>query len=67
MKKVISACIEQFIEFDSKEEYEAYERELSQGKKKYKILSARKQKGRYLVHLKKQYNNNSFLGGGENV
>lgn len=67
MKKVISACIEQFIEFDSKEEYEAYERELSQGKKKYEILSVKSRKGRYFVHLKKQYNNNSFLGGEKNV
>ncbi|MFR2663575.1 MAG: hypothetical protein ACLS9Q_15250 [[Clostridium] scindens] len=67
MKKVISACIEQFIEFDTEAEYKAYERKLSQGKKKYEILSVKSRKGRYFVHLKKQYNNNSFLGGGENV
>ncbi len=67
MKKVISACIEQFIEFDSKGEYKAYERKLSQGKKKYEILSVKSRKGKYIVHLKKQYNNNSFPGGDADV
>lgn len=69
MKKVISACIEQFIEFDSEMEYITFQHDLKNGNKKYKILKEEKlQSGKYKIHLIKQYNNNHFPErGGRNV
>lgn len=65
MKRVISAWIEQHVEFDSEMEYATFEHDLSLGKKKYKILDTKKQKdGKFQVHLIRQYNNNNFPEGG---
>lgn len=61
MKKVISAWIEQFIEFDSEMEYLVFHHELKNGKKKYKIVSDEKlTDGKFKVHVIRQYNNNAF-------
>lgn len=61
MKRIISAWIEQILEFESEMEYAAFQHDLKNGKKQYKILSEEKKtNGRYRIHLRKQYNNNQF-------
>lgn len=66
MKKVISAWIEQYLEFDSEMEYAVFQQDLSIGKKKYRILETEKlENGRFRAHLMRQYNNNKFPEGGE--
>lgn len=66
MKKVISAWIEQHLEFDSEMEFAVFQQQLKEGKKKYRIVATKKlPDGKYRVHLIKQYNNNTFPEGGE--
>lgn len=66
MKKIISAWIEQIVEFESEMEYAAFQHDLKAGKKLYRILEEEKlPNGKYKVHLMKQYNNNRFPEGGE--
>ena len=63
MKKIISAWIEQFIEFDSEM---VFEQKLKDSKKGYRIIQAQKcSDGKYKIHIMRQYNNNSFPEGGE--
>lgn len=66
MKKIISAWIEQFIEFDSEMEWTVFQHELGKGRKKFKILEETKlQDGKVKIHLMRQYNNNEFPEGGD--
>lgn len=66
MKKVISAWIEQFIEFDSEMEWVTFQHDLKNCRKKSRILEEKKlPDGKYRVHLMRQYNNNVFPEGGE--
>lgn len=61
MKKVLSAWIEQYLQFDSKLEYMAYIKDLEQKKQKFKeIEHNRDVSGKVTLHIKKQYNNNKF-------
>lgn len=61
MKRIISAWIEQFIEFDSEMEYAIFEQDLKNSNKKYRIISKDKlPDGKYRIHLKRQYNKNIF-------
>lgn len=61
MKRIISAWIEQFIEFDSEMEYAVFEQDLKNSNKKYRIISKYKlPDGKYRIHLKRQYNKNIF-------
>jgi hypothetical protein len=61
MKKVISAWIEQYLQFDSKLEYMAYISELEQKKQRFKeIKHSRDISGKVTLHIRKQYNNNTF-------
>lgn len=66
MKKIISAWVEQFIEFDSEMEFVVFEQKLKDSKKAYRIVSAQKSAdGKYQIHILRQYNNNVFPEGGE--
>jgi hypothetical protein len=56
MKKIITAWIEQIVEFDSDAAKRDFISELNQSKRKYMIIS---QEGLRL-HIRKQYNNNAF-------
>lgn len=61
MKKVLSAWIEQYLQFDSKLEYMAYMEELKQKKQKFKEIECSQDiSGKVTLHIKKQYNNNVF-------
>jgi len=65
MKKVLSACIEQELEFDTKQEMDDFHEELKQGSKKFRVVSSGKKKGKYQMYVIRQYNKNNFPEGGE--
>ena len=61
MKRVITAWIEQVIEFDSELEYAAFYYDLENCGKRFRILQEKKLKsGKFRVHLMRQYNSNDF-------
>lgn len=61
MKKILSAWIEQILQFDSKLEYMAYINDLEQKKQKFLVVEQNQDgSGKVTVHIKKQYNNNVF-------
>lgn len=62
MKKIVSAWIEQIIEFDSKLEYLAYLESLKRGKpQKFKVMEEKQdESGKVRIRIRKQYNNNEF-------
>jgi hypothetical protein len=65
MKKVVSACIYQVIQFDDKEEYENYILKLQKNKQKFIVESEKKLKnGKVEIKIMKQYNNNKFIERG---
>lgn len=66
MKKILSAWIEQKIQFDSEMEWVAFHHDLKNGRKAYEVLNEMKQSdGSMIVHLRRQYNNNQFPKAGE--
>lgn len=61
MKKVLSAWIEQYLQFDSKLEYMAYISELEQKKQRFREIEHNQDiSGKVTLHIRKQYNNNVF-------
>lgn len=62
-KKIISAWIEQVIEFDSMTEYQKFINDLKNGKKAYRIITPGCEvDGKICTHIMRQYNNNNFPG-----
>lgn len=65
-EKIISAWIEQVIEFDSMTEYQKFINDLKNGKKAYRIITPGCEvDNKICTHIMRQYNNNSFPEGGE--
>ncbi len=61
MKKILSAWIEQILQFDSKLEYMGYINDLEQKKQKFSVVEQNQDdSGKVTLHIKKQYNNNIF-------
>ena len=61
MKKVLSAWIEQYLQFDSKLEYLTYISDLKRKKQTFKEIEySQDQYGKVTIHIKKQYNYNAF-------
>nr|WP_308742069.1 hypothetical protein [uncultured Anaerocolumna sp.] len=61
MKKVICACIDQLLQFDSKQEVELFIELLKSKNQQFKIEFIQNMpNGTVQVRIKKQYNNNSF-------
>ena len=60
-KRILSAFIEQSLQFDCRTEYEAYVLGLKHGKNKYSLNNFRTdEEGKVYVTVRKQYNNNVF-------
>lgn len=55
MKRIITACLEQTIKFET-EEIEAFKAQLDRKSIKYRILGTEKCDGEIIVRIKKQYN-----------
>lgn len=61
MKKIVTAWIEQILEFPSKLEYMAYIAELQQKNQQFKEVSYEQlESGVVRIGIRKQYNNNVF-------
>lgn len=61
MKKILTAWIEQILEFDSKMESLTYIEELKRKGRKFSIISNKQDGvGKVYLQIKKQYNNNIF-------
>lgn len=61
MKKILSAWIEQILQFDSESEYMGYINYLEQKKQKFSVVEQNQDdSGKVTLHIKKQYNNNIF-------
>lgn len=61
MKKIVSAWIEQILQFDSKLEYMAYISDLEQKKRKFTVVKYNQDtSGKVTSQIRKQYNNNTF-------
>lgn len=66
MKKVISACVDQILQFDSEQEVDKYIEQLSGKKQLFQIVWKNKlDNGTVQIRVKKQYNNTDFMKGGE--
>lgn len=62
MKKVIAACIDQVLQFDSEQEVDRFIEQLKQKKQQFKIVWKNTlDDGNVQVRIKKQYNNNDFM------
>lgn len=62
MKKVISACVDQIIEFDSEREVDKLIEFLDSRKQLYKIMWKNTlNNGKVQIRIKKQYNNNDLM------
>lgn len=67
MKKVIAACVDQVLQFDSKQEVDNYLEGLKKKKQQFSIVWKNNfGTGTVQIRIKKQYNRNTFLEGGEN-
>jgi di/tripeptidase len=61
MKKILSAWIEQILQFDSESEHMEYINDLEQKKQKFLVVEQEQDSsGKVTLHIKKQYNNNVF-------
>lgn len=61
MKKILSAWIEQILQFDSKPEYMADISDLEQKKQKFSVVEQEQDSsGKVTLRIRKRYNNNVF-------
>lgn len=56
MKRIITACLEQTIKFETEEEFEAFKGQLERKGVKFRIISAEPKSGGFITRIKKQYN-----------
>jgi len=61
MKKVIAACIEQVIEFETQEEAAKYLESVRNSGKEFRILNREEADGKYRIRIQLQYNKNEML------
>lgn len=64
MKKILTAWIEQTVQFDSESESLTYIEELKKSGRKFNIISNKQdESGKVCLQIRKQYNNNTFPDG----
>lgn len=56
MKRIITACLEQTIKFESAEEYEAFKGQMERKGVKFRIIDTETKDGGFIARIKKQYN-----------
>ena len=62
MKKVISACVDQILEFDSEHEVDKLIEFLKSRKQRYTVVWKNTlNNGKVQIRIKKQYNNNDLM------
>lgn len=61
MKKVIAACIDRILEFDTQEEAAKYLEALRGREGKFRILYREEVGGKYRIRIQEQYNKNPMI------
>lgn len=63
MKKVIAACIDRVLEFDTQEEAANYLETLRDKKTEFRIVNREAVNGKYRIRVQEQYNKSPMLFG----
>lgn len=62
MKKVIAACIDRILEFDSQQEAAKYLEGLRNKNAQFRMLHREEVNGKYRIRVQEQYNKNPMIG-----
>lgn len=63
MKKVIAACIDRVLEFDTQNEAAKYLETLRDKKSDFRILHREEVAGKYRIRIQEQYNKSPMIEG----
>ena len=63
MKKVLEACIDQVLEFDSPDEAVAFVDDLRQRKQRFNVSSRKEVNGKMRIRIQEQYNKSPMIEG----
>ncbi|MEY8317720.1 hypothetical protein AALB19_10470 [Oscillospiraceae bacterium 50-58] len=61
MKKVLKACIDQLLEFDSREEAVAFVENLRDKGQRFNVSSREEVNGKFRIRIQREYNRNDLL------
>lgn len=63
MKKIIAACIDRIIEFDTQQEAATYLEGLRTKKTDFRIINREEVDGKYRIRIQEQYNKSPMIEG----
>lgn len=63
MKKIIEACIDRILEFDTQEEAAEYLEALRNKKTEFRIVNREAVNGEYRIRVQEQYNKSPMISG----
>lgn len=63
MKKIIEACIDRILEFDTQEEAAEYLERLRNKKTEFRIVNREAVNGKCRIRVQEQYNKNPMISG----
>ena len=63
MKKVIAACIDKVLEFDTQQEAAKYLETLRDKKSEFRVLNREEVAGKYRIRIQEQYNKSPMIEG----
>lgn len=63
MKKIIEACIDRILEFDTQEEAAEYLEALRNKKTAFSIVNREAVNGKYRIRVQEQYNKSPMISG----
>lgn len=63
MKKVIAACIDRVLEFDTQQEAAKYLETLRDKKSEFRVLNREEVAGKYRIKIQEQYNKSPMIEG----
>ena len=63
MKKLIAACIDRVLEFDTQQEAAKYLETLRDKKSEFRVLNREEVAGKYRIRIQEQYNKSPMIEG----
>lgn len=63
MKKVVAACIDRVLEFDTQQEAAKYLETLRDKKSEFRVLNREEVAGKYRIRIQEQYNKSPMIEG----
>lgn len=63
MKKIIAACVDRVLAFDTQEEAAEYLEGLRARKTKFRIINREEVEGKYCIRVQEQYNKSPMIEG----